>query len=182
MKNDQELKSERFKYPIGRFDLPKKFGKAELNRAKSVIGAFPTILEKEVISLKQDGLLWKYRPKGWNIKEVVHHCVDSHINAFVRFKKALTEESPQITGYDESAWAQMTDNQNLPIQNALDILKPLHFRWTFLLEHITRSELEKGYYHPESQRVVKLTEATFHYEWHCNHHFAHVLAAKKNKF
>lgn len=182
MKNDTTSANENLKYPIGRFSMPEAFGKAELNRAKSVIGAFPELLQQELINMEDECLLWKYRTNGWNIKEVVHHCVDSHINAFVRFKKALTEEVPQISGYVESAWAKLPDNQNLPIQNALDILKPLHFRWAFLLQEMSAQEMDKGYFHPENQRIVKLSEATFHYEWHCNHHLAHVIAAKKNKF
>jgi len=181
-KGESNVDLEGLKYPIGKFQMPKDYRDMERNNAIQVIRSFPEKLKGAVANMAIDSLAWKYRPGGWNIREVVHHCVDSHMNAFIRFKKALTEQEPQITGYVESKWAMLSDNQELPIQNAIDILSPLHFRWSYLLEGLNGQDLERGYYHLDIQRVVPLTEAIFHYEWHCNHHLAHIFAAQKNKF
>ena len=177
-----EIQDEKLRYPVGRFEMPATFGKPDFERAAGAIADFPRDMAQAVKGLSDSALDWRYRPNGWRIREVIHHCSDSHINAYVRFKKGLTEPEPRIAGYDEAAWARLPDDQDLPIQNALDLLHTLHSRWAYLIQKMQAADFERGYYHPEIQRVVKLSEAVLQYEWHCRHHLAHVETAKKKKF
>jgi len=182
MMNKNSAESEKLKYPIGDFKMAANIQMKDFERAIETIANFPEVLNKDVKDLKSNELNWKYRPGGWRIYEVVHHCSDSHMNAFIRFKKALTEPSPPISGYEEGEWIKLADAQEMPISESIDLLRPLHKKWSYLLSKMSESDFEKGYFHPESQRVVKLSEAVMLYQWHCNHHLAHVQAAKKHKF
>lgn len=173
---------EKLKFPIGDFQMIENAGLADFQTAIKSIAEFPDLLKKECRDLTNSELQWRYRPDGWRIYEVIHHCADSHMNAYIRFKKALSDPSSSISGYQEDSWARMKDTQELPISNALDLLRPLHIRWAHLLKGLDREFFKNGYYHPDSQRVVLLSEAVLLYQWHCNHHLAHVQNAKKYKF
>lgn len=123
-----------------------------------------------------------YRPEGWTIRQVVHHCADSHSNAFTRFKLALTEENPSIKPYKENLWAELPDVTTAPVDWSLKIIANIHKRWVVLLKSMSIADFERTYFHPESNRVWKLFEVLALYAWHCNHHLAHVKQAKKMKF
>lgn len=170
------------RYPIGRFEMPKQLDFGLIPEAIDGIRDYPGQVSQESRTLNKEELSYRYRPDGWSIYEVIHHTVDSHINAYLRFKKALTEDFPKICGYHENLWTQLDDCQKLPIDNALDLLHPLHERWSILIANMREEDFSRGYNHPEKQRVVTLFEATLHYQWHCAHHLTHVKMAKEKKY
>lgn len=115
-----------------------------------------------------------YRPEGWTIRQVVHHCADSHMNAIIRLKLALTEEKPVIKPYFEDRWAELVDGKSLPIEPSLKILEGVHKRWVLLLENLTASQFQRTFVHPELGTEFSLAVATANYAWHCEHHLAHI--------
>jgi len=114
-----------------------------------------------------------YRPGGWTVRQVVHHVPDSHLNAYVRFKLALTEDSPTIKPYDEAAWAKLADTAETPVEVSLQLLESLHARWVRLLESMTEADFARQFHHPESG-TMSLDTYLSGYAWHCRHHVAHI--------
>ena len=144
-----------------------------------IISQYPALVKNEVLRLSDEESKLAYRPGGWNIIQVVHHTADSHMNAFVRFKLALTENTPTIKPYLENLWAQLPDVNNVPMEASLKILEGLHLRWSTLLRTLSEKDFEKKYFHPEQKREVMLLEVLALYAWHCRHHLAHVQQTKK---
>ena len=171
---------EQLKFPIGKFSKPDSFTKELLALFISDIESFPQKLQQEVAHLNGQQLDTPYRPEGWTIRQVVHHCADSHMNSIIRFKLALTEEQPVIKPYFEDKWAELPDYK-LPIEPSLLLLEGLHFRWTILLKSFKEADLEKKFIHPEHSKEFRLNEAIGMYAWHCNHHLAHVTELKKRE-
>jgi hypothetical protein len=169
------------KYPTGEFTMPKKFSEKEMASRIKVIADFPAKLKKEVDKLKEDMLEYRHRLGGWTIRQLIHHCADSHINAYVRTKLAYTEKTPIVKTYDESAWANTSDAGEAPVQWSVQLLDGLHKRWAMLLSELNEDELKRTYYHPVQNKKVPLSHLIFLYAWHCEHHLAHVQQAKKYK-
>lgn len=163
------------RYPIGPFLAPKAFNKEELDSFIFTIERFPGMLASEISKIMRVTWNKPYRPGGWTIKQVVHHCADSHMNSFIRFKLALTEENPTIKPYHEDKWAEMDDYLNVPLTHSLKMLDALHFRWVVLLRAMAEEDYQKTFFHPEKQKSMSLYEATALYGWHCKHHLAHVM-------
>ncbi|MFY0688671.1 MAG: putative metal-dependent hydrolase [Cyclobacteriaceae bacterium] len=163
------------RYPIGQFKWPTTFH--DISRWISTIEEFPFRLIKLVSELSEEELTWSYRKDGWSIRQIIHHCADSHMQSLTRFKWALTEESPTIKAYHESLWAELSDSVTSSIAPSLSILDGLHERWVCLLNSLTSEELDKEFIHPEIKRAIKLKENIALYAWHCNHHFAHIELA-----
>lgn len=172
------------KYPIGEFKMPKKISEQDVESQIKIIADFPDKLRKEVDRLKEDMLEYRHRLGGWTIRQLIHHCADSHINAYVRTKLTATEKNPTVKPYDESAWANTDDAGEASVEWSVQLLEGLHKRWTMLLFGLNKDELKRTYYHPAYKTTVTLTQLIFLYAWHCNHHLAHVQQAKKykNKF
>ncbi len=172
------------KYPAGEFKMPKKFTEKELESRIKIIEQFPSKLQKEVEKMKEDMLEYRHRLGGWTVRQIVHHCADSHMNAYIRTKLAYTENNPTVKPYDESAWANTSDGGEAPVEWSLQLLDGLHKRWTMLLSELNEEELKRTYFHPEQNKKVTLSYLVFLYSWHCEHHIAHVQQAKKykNKF
>lgn len=120
-----------------------------------------------------------YRPGGWTIRQVVHHLPDSHMNAYIRFKLALTEDHPTIRPYYEDRWAELPDSK-LPIEGSLDLLDSLHARWTKLLYSLDSITLDRTFRHPESGEV-KLSENIGIYSWHGQHHIAQIISLRNRE-
>ena len=173
--------TEELKYPIGRFQRLSAYSPSLILESIDTIAAFPAKLRKEVEYLSDEQLDTHYRPEGWTIRQVVNHCADSHINAFVRFKLTLTENNPTIKLYEEGLWAKLPDSKNIPAAPVLLLLEGLHLRWMVLLKAMTVADMKKAYVHPEQNRIITLEEATVTYNWHCNHHLAHITTLKKSK-
>src|SRR6476620_1609193 len=136
-------------YPVGRFDFNQPIAEADHPRLIAEIAATPGALRSAVAGLSRDQLETRYRPGGWTVKQVVHHVPDSHLNAYTRFKLALTEDEPTIKPYDEAAWAELPDSQRVPIEVSLDLLDALHMRWVALLRSMDAADFNRGLRHPE---------------------------------
>ncbi|MDB5242358.1 MAG: metal-dependent hydrolase [Spirosoma sp.] len=160
------------RYPIGKFQYEKPFSAAERQDLIAAIAELPIKLTELVGKWGDDRLDTPYRPEGWTVRQLVHHIADSHINAYVRTKLALTEENPTIKGYDEGKWATLADSQS-DAALSLVILRNLHQRWVTLLESLTEEELQRTYYHPVYQKTVTLSELVGMYAWHGEHHYQH---------
>jgi hypothetical protein len=165
------------KYPIGEFLWPDFVSFEDKKRAIKTIQDFPKKLILKVDSLTEYDLLRTYRVSGWTIKQIVHHCADSHINSFVRFKLALTEDCPTIKPYKENLWAELLDTKQHSISSSLSILEGVHARWATLLNSMSEVDFNKIFIHPETNREISLAQNLMLYEWHCNHHFHHILIA-----
>ena len=172
---------EKLKFPIGQHEKPEVITPALMLEYISKISAFPAKLKKEVIHLTDEQLDTPYRPGGWTIRQVVHHCADSHMNALTRFKLALTEDNPTIKPYHEELWAELADSKKLDINPSLTLLEGLHQRWATLLNSLSASDLERSFIHPAHGNKVFLNENASIYAWHGEHHLAHITELKKTK-
>ncbi len=175
---------ENLKFPIGEFQKPFSISDDNLKTWISIIENFPNRLNTLSENLSIEQLNWVYRPNGWTIKQVVHHCADSHMNSLIRFKLALTEDLPIIKPYEEDIWANLSDSTIDDISTSLKILEGVHTRWTLLLKSFTNVEFARQFLHPATGKIFNLDEALGLYAWHCNHHFAHIEQGlnHKNKF
>ena len=170
---------EKLKFPIGRFVKPTKITKKILKIWISDIYTFPKRLSDEVLSLTDEELDTQYRPGGWTIRQVVHHCADSHMNSLIRLKLSLTEDKPTIKPYCQELWAELSDAKNMPIQSSLKMLEGIHERWTILLNQLTINQLKRLFIHPEHGKAFSIEDNIGIYAWHCNHHLAHIIETKK---
>lgn len=159
------------RFPIGEFESPSQITRDLVEKWITIITYFPQKLSLEVSHLTDDQLDTIYRNGGWTIRQVVHHCADSHMNSLIRFKLALTEENPIIRPYFEDRWAELIDSKNFPIASSLQILEGVHTRWKALLENLNENDLSKTYIHPEHGKVFEIGEYIALYAWHCEHHW-----------
>lgn len=173
--------SEKLRFPIGKFTIPELISESDTQQWISEIESFSNRIYNLTRSLSVEQLNWNYRPNGWTIKQVIHHCADSHMNSFIRFKLALTEEIPTIKPYEESKWAELIDGVDNDISASLKIIEGVHYRWTLLLKSFSNDDFSRQFIHPESKKIFRLDEATGLYAWHCNHHLAHIHQAINHK-
>jgi uncharacterized damage-inducible protein DinB len=138
----------------------------------------PAKLRAAVAGLSASQLDTPYRPEGWSVRQVVHHLPDSHANAYVRFKLALTEDSPTIKPYLEARWAELPDTRETPVEVSLALLEALHRRWVILLRAMTAEDFARPLQHPEKGRLT-LDQMLALYAWHGRHHVAHVTALRE---
>lgn len=167
-----------FRYPIGKNKI-QPFSENFLGEWLIDIKNLPQHLENAVLNLDEAQLNTPYRDGGWNVKQVVHHVADSHMNAYMRIKLGLTEENPTIKPYDEAAWAEMDDTQNLPINISLTLLHALHIRWYEILNNISAEDLNRTVVHPEYNKTITIWELISYYSWHCKHHVAHITSLRE---
>jgi len=172
---------EALKFPVGKFVKPESITKEIIDAAISDVENFPNFVKAEIENLDEKDLNLRYRPKGWTISQVVHHCADSHINSYVRFKLALTEDLPTIKPYEESLWAELPDSKLSPFVS-LKLLEALHERWVVILKNLSDEDLNKEFIHPEQSEKISLKENILIYSWHCQHHLAHIRQAKELRF
>ena len=166
------------RYPIGKFSPKEGYISTEIEQLISRIESLPTRLEKEVSNLSQSQLDTPYREGGWTVRQVVHHMSDSHMNAYIRFKWSLTEDTPMIKAYDEKRWAETAETKADPTLS-ISLLKALHAKWIVLLKQLTDVELKKEFVHPETKKNVRLNNLMALYAWHGDHHLAHITSLKK---
>ena len=169
------------KYPIGKFQQPEHISDQDLDLYIQTIKEFPSKLKHLVEHWSDDQLDTQYREGGWKVRQLIHHLSDSHMNSFIRFKLALTEDNPTIKPYDEAKWAELQDSFSMEIKPALQILKGLHKRWVYEMKCLTNRDFESTYFHPEDQKKISLKESVAFYSWHCNHHFAHIENLRQEK-
>lgn len=166
------------RYPVGKFVSPDLITQDLISEWISIIAAFPENLTKVIENLSDKQLDTPYRERGWTLRQVVHHCADSHMNAFCRIKLAITEDSPIIKPYLEDKWAELTDGRTMPVDASLALLRGLHQRWTMLLNSLDKSQLNRTFVHPEHGKKMEVAEVIGMYAWHCRHHLAHITTLK----
>lgn len=167
----------KLRFPIGEFRAPDLISSEMINTWITAIERFPSEIKNATKNISKDALNWQYRPDGWNIKQVVHHCADSHMNSIIRFKLALTEDAPTIRPYYEDRWATLVDSNDDNLENSLCLLTGLHAKLGMLLRHISEEELSREFVHPEHGKRFRIDETIGTYAWHSNHHLAHVKQA-----
>lgn len=173
MKTEEQLR-----YPIGEFQAPVSYTHEGMLSCLDEIKTLPGRLRNAVIKLTDAQLNTPYRTGGWTLKQVVHHLADSHMNALIRIKFALTEDNPTIKPYDEPNWALLTDYR-LPVESSLKMLEGIHQHMVALFESFNEPEWERTYFNPASQEKVSLKNALARYAWHGNHHLAHITETSK---
>jgi len=164
------------RYPVGDFIMPAPVTPAMRAEAIAAIAAMPAKMRDAVRGLSDSQLDTPYRPGGWTVRQVVHHVGDSHINAFVRLKLALTEDNPTVKPYDEKAFAQLPD-QRLPVDVSLSLLDALNARWVAVLNTLSPQQFARPLYHPEIGAIT-IDYQVQTYGWHSRHHVAHITSLR----
>jgi hypothetical protein len=169
---------EKLRFPIGRFDPKGELAVGARPAALDSIAGTPARFRKAIAGLTDSQLDTPYREGGWTLRQVVHHVPDSHLNAYVRFKLALTEEIPTIKPYDEAAWALLADARTTPIETSLALLESVHTRWDIIMRSMSDADFGRRLNHPEWGNLdlhwmVRL------YEWHGRHHAAHITSLRQ---
>ncbi len=166
-------------YPIGKFQWTGPNTEAQRVEFIEAIAAVPQKLRTAVANLSDKQADTPYRPGGWTVRQTVHHIADSHMNAFVRFKLALTENEPLVKPYNEKAWADMPDSK-LPLEVSLRLIDSLHERWTVILQNMRPADFERTLKHPELGEV-NLDKYVALYAWHGKHHVAHIANLRERE-
>ena len=167
--------NEALRFPIGQLQLPTA-PLTPTERAAYVqqLAELPAQLSAAAQRLGAARLAKPYRFGGWTGHQVIHHVADSHLNAYCRFRLALTEDNPTIKPYDEAAWAELPDVAAVPVAVSLGLLAGLHQRWVALLKHLPGTDWQRTFYHPENRQTTTLDQALATYAWHGRHHLAHL--------
>ncbi len=166
------------RYPIGPFAYRGPQTPEQRRDCIDRIEAAPAALRRAVQGLTEVQLDTPYREGGWTVRQVIHHVPDSHLNAYTRFRLALTEPTPTIRPYIEHRWAELADARSAPVELSLTLLEALHRRWVLLLRSLTATEWELRYLHPEHGREWALDEVLAMYAWHGEHHTAHITSLR----
>jgi hypothetical protein len=168
------------RYPIGEFSFDGPLTEAARRAHIDDIEATPARIRAAVADLSPEQLDTPYRDGGWTARQVVHHLADSHINSYVRFRLALTEDAPTIKPYFEDRWAELIDSRTAPVEISLALLESLHQRWTLLLRSLTPGQCARTFNHPE-RGMVTLDLNISLYAWHGRHHVAHITSLRERK-
>jgi hypothetical protein len=165
-------------YPIGPFAWPADVSADQRRRYIDEIEQAPAHLRTAVAGLTGDQLDTPYRTGGWTVRQVAHHVPDSHLNSYLRFKLALTEDEPTIKPYDQSRWAELGDVRMAPVETSLVLLESLHHRWVSLLRSLSDADFARTFRHPEIG-IVRLDKNLALYAWHGRHHVAHITSLRE---
>lgn len=168
------------RYPIGPCPRDSDLTPEKRRDWTQKIADTPKQMRAAVAGLSNEQLDTPYREGGWTVRQLVHHVPDSHLNAYTRFRLALTENEPTIKPYDQEAWAEMGDSRTAPIEPSLTLLDALHQRWVALLEALSDADFSRRFRHPEIGTVT-LGEVLGMYAWHGPHHVAHITQLRKQK-
>jgi hypothetical protein len=166
------------RYPVGEFRFPDSVSAEDLARFIEQIADTPARMRAAIAGLADAQLDTPYRPGGWTVRQLAHHVPDSHINSYVRFRLALTEDSPVIKPYEEARWAELADARTLPVEPSLALLENLHARWVPLLRSLSKADWKRSFRHPELG-LVSLENNAALYAWHGRHHVAHITALRE---
>src|SRR5689334_911205 len=165
-------------YPVGRFVWPETVSPQDRRRYIDEIEQAPRNLRAAVAGLSEQQLDTPYRPGGWTVRQVVHHVADSHMNSYVRFRLALTEQEPTIKPYDQSLWAELADARTAPVEPSVALLESLHRRWVLLLRSLSPADFGRQFHHLELG-VLSLDKNLALYAWHGRHHVAHITSLRE---
>jgi uncharacterized damage-inducible protein DinB len=166
------------RYPIGEFKFEAPLTDDERQTCIDTIEQTSTQMRAAVAGLDDDQLDTPYRPEGWSVRQVVHHVPESHLNSYLRFKLALTEDEPTIKPYFEDRWAALDDARTAPIELSLDLLDALHRRWVWFLRSLKAEDYQRTFRHPELG-IVSLDKNVALYAWHGRHHVAHITSLRE---
>lgn len=166
------------RFPIGKFTPQPSHSAAEISACIEQIGLLPRKLEEAIAGLTDSQLDTAYRDGGWTLRQVVHHVADSHMNAYIRIKWTITEDSPTIKAYNEKLWAETPETSLSPLVS-LSLIKALHHKFTLLLEKLEPEQLLKEFVHPETQKRMAIHNMIALYAWHGAHHTAHITGLRK---
>jgi hypothetical protein len=166
------------RYPIGKFAFDGPLTEEQRQKLIADIEQTPAALRAALKGLSPQQIETPYRDGGWNVRQVAHHVPDSHINAYVRFKLALTEDTPTIKTYKEDRWSNLADVESTPLEVSLSLLDSLHNRWVRLLRSLKSEDWKRTFNHPE-MGVVPLEKTLGIYAWHGRHHVAHITELRK---
>ena len=162
------------KYPIGEYNPPSTILQSHIEEWTYQIQSLPDRLSELVTGIEEVQLNTPYRPGGWTVRQVIHHIPDSHVNSYIRFKWALTEDNPTIKAYHEDLWAELYDTKDQPIQVSLDFLKIIHTKLITIFKGLSAEQLKRTFIHPESGKQISLDWNIGQYAWHGEHHLAHI--------
>src|SRR5271168_3022977 len=168
------------RYPIGKLTYEGLADDATRAKRIAIIAETPAKFRAAVSGLTEAQLDTPYREGGWTVRQLAHHVPDSHMNAYIRFKLALTEEEPTIKPYEEARWAELADTAETPVETSLALLDALHTRWVTLLNSLKPSDWSRKFKHPEMGPMT-LDRTLALYAWHGKHHVAHITALRKTK-
>jgi DinB superfamily len=168
------------RFPIGKFHYDGPFTDSQKEEALHNIAETPANLRKAVKGLSDAQLDTPYRLDGWTVRQVVHHVPDSHLNSYVRFKLALTEDDPTIKPYAEDRWAELSDSASTPVEVSLTLLDSLHDRWMRLLRSLSAEDWKRTFRHPELGSIT-LEKNLGIYSWHGRHHVAHITSLRERE-
>lgn len=163
------------KYPIGKFQGQDNLTEEQRQMMIDQIAETPAKLRAAVAGFSEAQFDTPYREGGWTVRQVIHHLADSHLNAFVRFKLALTEDRPAVKTYEQQLWAELADARNAPVEPSLAMLEGLHQRWVILLRQMSAADFARQFQHPE-HGLMKLERVLAMYAWHGRHHVAHLTS------
>jgi uncharacterized damage-inducible protein DinB len=162
------------RYPIGKFQAASEINADDRAVHIATLRDLPLAMQYAVNNLDDDKLDTPYREGGWTIRQVIHHVADSHVNSYIRFKLALTEENPTIRPYKEERWAELPEARSASPEVSLHLIAAIHARWVLALENMQEEDWSRTFFHPESQKSYRLDIALSLYAWHSNHHLAHI--------
>jgi uncharacterized damage-inducible protein DinB len=171
----------KLKFPIGRFNYVETNDPDIINSWIDDIEKLPSRLKSAVKDLTEEQLNTSYREGGWTIKQVIHHIGDSHMNSYIRFKLALTEDKPTIKAYNQTKWAELKEYELTQVKDSLEFIESFHKRLVLLLKSLSQADFEREFIHPETDSHVKLKRNLALYAWHSNHHLAHITNLIKSK-
>ncbi len=166
------------RYPVGKFAWPEKVADRERRRYIQEIEDAPAKLRAAVKGLTEAQLDTPYRHGGWTVRQVVHHLPDSHMNAYIRFKLAVTEDEPTIKPYEQQLWAELPEAKTAPIEMSLELMDSLHRRWVLMLKAMKPAEFARKFKHPE-MGVLDLDNYVAQYAWHGRHHVGHITSLRE---
>lgn len=171
------MSADPLRYPVGRFTRKPSIDASERAALIDAIDATPEQMAAAVLNLSPQQLDTPYREGGWTVRQVVHHVVDSHMNAYIRMRLAATEDNPPIKAYDENQWAQLADSRGAPIELSVPFLAALHARWVWWLRTLNDSTFARGIVHPE-RGAMTIDDLLQLYGWHGRHHVAHITSLR----
>lgn len=166
------------RYPVGKFKYEGPPSEDQKRKYLADIEQAPASLRAAIKGLSDQQLDTPYRPEGWTVRQVIHHVPDSHLNAYIRFKLALTEDEPTIKPYAEDRWAELPDTKNTPVEISLTMLDSLHNRWTRLMRSLKPEDWKRTFRHPELG-LMPLEKNLALYAWHGRHHVAHITTLRE---
>jgi hypothetical protein len=175
----ETLELDTLRYPVGRFTFPSEVSVSERKEMLDIIEALPAKMRAAVEGLNDKQLDTSYRDGGWTVRQVVHHVFDSHVNAYIRMKLAVTEDTPTIKPYDQDKWSELSDARTAPVEISLSLLDGVHKRWIIFLQSLEVEDYKLCFFHPEQKRKISLEQTLALYSWHSRHHLAHITELRK---